>query len=204
MSLGEVVERYAQAIFELGEENNLLGSLCDGMATFARSYEQSAELREVLSNPLIPKDQVAQALRSVAQRSGCNESIRRSRPGVAVLGRVRGRDGRDGHDEREQDAARHAVADRDALVGEVADALGMGAVAVRRKRQHLAVAAAPVARVADKAAGPQRQGARRGRAEAAGLGRALDRDASAGRYPAPESHAGADRAGAGHLRATGG
>jgi F-type H+-transporting ATPase subunit delta len=70
MSLGEVVERYAQAIFELGEEHNLLASLCDGMAAFARSYEQSAELRAVLSNPLIPKDQVAQALRNVAQRSG--------------------------------------------------------------------------------------------------------------------------------------
>jgi len=70
MSLGAVVERYAQAIFELGEENNQLGALCQGLADFARSYEQSAELREVLSNPLIPRDQVAHALRAVAARCG--------------------------------------------------------------------------------------------------------------------------------------
>jgi len=70
MSLGAVVERYAQAIFELGEEQNQLGALCEGMAAFASNYERSTDLREVLSNPLIPKDQVAQALRSVAQRSG--------------------------------------------------------------------------------------------------------------------------------------
>jgi F-type H+-transporting ATPase subunit delta len=70
MSLGQVVERYAQAIFELGQEHDLLGSLCQGMADFGSNYDKSADLREVLSNPLIPKDQVAQALRSVAQQSG--------------------------------------------------------------------------------------------------------------------------------------
>lgn len=73
MSQGGVAERYAQAIFELGEETNQLASLCDGFSDFARSYEQSAELRAVLTNPLLPSEKVRQILRSVAERMGIVE-----------------------------------------------------------------------------------------------------------------------------------
>ncbi len=98
------------------------------------------------------------------------------------------RDGRDRHEPGKADAPRNALAHRDPLVSHVADAFRVRAVAVRRERQDLAVAAAARARVAHE--GPARSGrdsrARRveaGRLRSREIQRYRDRDAAADSRP---------------------
>jgi len=48
-----VAERYAQAIFELGVETGGVTALIEDFRRLAEVYEESAELRKIMNNPLI-------------------------------------------------------------------------------------------------------------------------------------------------------
>ena len=76
---------------------------------------------------------------------------------IAVFRHFAGGHGFDRNQERKQHAASQPLGNGDAIVGDVADAFGMRAVAMRRKREELAIAAAVC---------KERAGGRRGRIEA--------------------------------------
>ncbi len=70
MIYGEIADRYAQAIYELGVETNQLTQLADQIRKAAETYASSTDLRGVLDNPLIAPDQRDAILKSVASRLG--------------------------------------------------------------------------------------------------------------------------------------
>lgn len=68
MSVGAVAERYAQALFELGEESGQLSSVADKIRSFAETYETSRELRAALQNPVLTKEERRALLSAVARK----------------------------------------------------------------------------------------------------------------------------------------
>ncbi len=70
MSIGAVAERYAQALFELGDEAGNLSELTEKLRDFSNAYEESKVLRATLSNPVIPAEQRLAVLAEVAQKAG--------------------------------------------------------------------------------------------------------------------------------------
>ena len=73
MSDGAVVDRYARAVFELGEDVGKLDAFAKELWGLARAYRESAELRSVLSNPLIDVPAREAILRELASRLGATE-----------------------------------------------------------------------------------------------------------------------------------
>lgn len=73
MSVGAVAERYAQALFELGEESGTLAGLSDKLREFALTYESSRELRGALNNPIVSMEQRKGLVSEVAKKVGVPE-----------------------------------------------------------------------------------------------------------------------------------
>lgn len=63
-----VAERYARALFELGEETGKLTQLADDFRGFCEVFSQSAELRAVLSNPAVSDEQRTGVLRAIGTK----------------------------------------------------------------------------------------------------------------------------------------
>lgn len=68
MSQEAVARRYARALFELGKESGSLPTLMKDMTSFAETWSGSAELRDVLGNPLVPEDSREAILKDIGQR----------------------------------------------------------------------------------------------------------------------------------------
>lgn len=68
MSTAAVAERYARAIFELGEESGQLAVLADNLQKFNATLEQSPELTSVLSSPVIEEQKREAIVAVVAER----------------------------------------------------------------------------------------------------------------------------------------
>jgi len=70
MSVGAVAERYAQALFELGEEDGSLNKITEKLQAFAATFEQSKELRSTLNNPVLSAEERTGLLVAIAERFG--------------------------------------------------------------------------------------------------------------------------------------
>jgi F-type H+-transporting ATPase subunit delta len=71
-----VAERYARAIFEVGEEAGKLAIVAEHFDKLARAYATSHELRVALTDPGVDEEARARALRAVATRLGtCREAL---------------------------------------------------------------------------------------------------------------------------------
>jgi F-type H+-transporting ATPase subunit delta len=70
MSRAAIAVRYARAIFEIGVETSPLADLVERIGRFAKVYQESAELRSVLDNPLVEAEKREAILRDVAQAVG--------------------------------------------------------------------------------------------------------------------------------------
>ena len=68
MSTGAIAERYAQAVFDLGQETGQLAALSSEIRRFADAYLASPELRAVLENPMVPEPAREGVLREIATR----------------------------------------------------------------------------------------------------------------------------------------
>jgi F-type H+-transporting ATPase subunit delta len=68
MSVGAVAERYAQALFELGEESGQLSTIAEKVRSFVEVFESSRELRAVLHNPTVKKEERRSLLSAIARR----------------------------------------------------------------------------------------------------------------------------------------
>lgn len=71
-----VSRRYAKALLELGIENNVLGALVSDLAKVAAVYEQSADLRRSLDNPLISPQAKKGVVAELADRLGVSPLAR--------------------------------------------------------------------------------------------------------------------------------
>jgi F-type H+-transporting ATPase subunit delta len=68
MSESVVAERYARALFELGLESGQLAMLTDQLRTLANSYRDSAELKQVFTDPRVTEDEVQRLIDAIAKR----------------------------------------------------------------------------------------------------------------------------------------
>jgi F-type H+-transporting ATPase subunit delta len=68
-----VAERYAQAIFELGVETGGVTALIEDFRKLADLYEQSEELRKVMSNPLVSEADRLATVHELSDRLGLTD-----------------------------------------------------------------------------------------------------------------------------------
>ncbi|HLK38308.1 MAG TPA: ATP synthase F1 subunit delta [Polyangiaceae bacterium] len=72
MSVSIVARRYAQAMLELGIESGQLDKLVEEVATLADAWDTSAELRNVVENPLVPHAAKKAVVRDLAEQIGAS------------------------------------------------------------------------------------------------------------------------------------
>jgi F-type H+-transporting ATPase subunit delta len=68
MSAGAVAERYAQALFELGNESGELALLTEKLGDFVSSFESNSQFRGILSNPTVSAQERRAVITEVARR----------------------------------------------------------------------------------------------------------------------------------------
>jgi F-type H+-transporting ATPase subunit delta len=73
MSHAAIAERYARAIFEIGNETRQLAQLTDQIRKFSELYTSSPELRGVLDNPVIPDEKREGLLKDLGTRLGLSQ-----------------------------------------------------------------------------------------------------------------------------------
>ena len=88
MSYEAIARRYAQAVFEIGKESGQLAAVSKQMTALAEVFSGSAELREVLTNPLVDDAAREAILVEIGQRLGANETAIRTLRVLAQNGRL--------------------------------------------------------------------------------------------------------------------
>lgn len=78
MSYEAIARRYAQAVFELGKESGQLVALSKQMTSLGEVFAGSAELRAVLTNPLVSEQAAEAILIEIGQRLGVNDTASRT------------------------------------------------------------------------------------------------------------------------------
>lgn len=89
MSYDNIGRRYAKAIFDLGKEEGNAPALATQIGAFANAYDESADLRSVLDNPIVPDDAKKAILVDIAQRIGANDTAQRALRLIAQHRRLR-------------------------------------------------------------------------------------------------------------------
>jgi F-type H+-transporting ATPase subunit delta len=78
MSESVVAERYARALFELGIESGQLAMLTDQLRTVANTFRDSAELKRVLTDPLVTEEQVRGLIEALTRRLALSPLVKNS------------------------------------------------------------------------------------------------------------------------------
>jgi F-type H+-transporting ATPase subunit delta len=86
---GQVARRYAKALIELGGEQGNLDALVREISAVAEAIEGSAELRNLIENPEIPRTARKAVLTEIAQKLGAGQVARNTVALLADNGRLR-------------------------------------------------------------------------------------------------------------------
>ncbi|MBL8013391.1 MAG: ATP synthase F1 subunit delta [Candidatus Omnitrophica bacterium] len=70
MSDSRAARRYAQAIFSVAKDQNVLAPLAEDMTALRDTLKQSLELRLFIQNPILEKDEQSKVVRSVFEGRG--------------------------------------------------------------------------------------------------------------------------------------
>ncbi|MFC3616213.1 F0F1 ATP synthase subunit delta [Lutimaribacter marinistellae] len=73
-----IAERYATAIFEIAKENDDLASLETGVSDMAAALDDSADLRSLISSPLVSRAEQEAAITAIADKMGLVPVLRNS------------------------------------------------------------------------------------------------------------------------------
>ena len=65
-----LARRYASALFDLAEESNALDSVADDLSGMATLIDESAELQNLISNPVLSRETQAAAVAAVGSKAG--------------------------------------------------------------------------------------------------------------------------------------
>jgi len=71
-----IAQRYATAAFELAREGNALAALDRDIDALQQALDLSADLRAVLSSPVIPRAEQQQAVLALAGQMGLSDTLR--------------------------------------------------------------------------------------------------------------------------------
>lgn len=69
--------RYATALYELADEAKALDTVATDLKTLKSLISESADLRRLISSPLIPRDQQAKAALALVEKAGLSDISRR-------------------------------------------------------------------------------------------------------------------------------
>ncbi len=69
--------RYATALYELADEAKALDSVAADLKTLKSLIDESADLRRLISSPLIPRAQQAKAALALVEKAGLSDITRR-------------------------------------------------------------------------------------------------------------------------------
>jgi len=73
---GELARRYAQALFELAEEQGALDRVAEDLRGLGEMVADSADLRWVLESPVLSRAEQEEAVRAVADKAGASGIVR--------------------------------------------------------------------------------------------------------------------------------
>lgn len=72
-----IAGRYATALFDLGQDSGNLDKIAGDIADLGKILDESAELRSVISSPLISRDEQGAAVQAIAERAGFDDLTRK-------------------------------------------------------------------------------------------------------------------------------
>jgi len=72
-----LARRYATALFDLAKEGDVLDAVATDLNGMAALIEESSDLRRLISNPVLSRDEQGGAIAAVAERAGFGELTRR-------------------------------------------------------------------------------------------------------------------------------
>ncbi len=70
-----IADRYATAIFEIATEGKALESLESSMTDLATALADSADLQELISSPLLSREEQSVGIKAVAAKMGLDETL---------------------------------------------------------------------------------------------------------------------------------
>ena len=88
MSNEAIARRYARAVFEIGQETRSLDTLTREIQDFAGVYSGNAELRDVLSSPLVAADARDAILKDLSAALKLSETAERTIRLLSMKGRL--------------------------------------------------------------------------------------------------------------------
>lgn len=85
----EVGERYAQALFDLADETKALDAVRADLKSLRAAWGESADLRRLLTSPVIASDDQAKGLTAIADKAKFNGTTKKFLGLLAANGRAR-------------------------------------------------------------------------------------------------------------------
>jgi F-type H+-transporting ATPase subunit delta len=80
--------RYAKALLDLAREQGEIDSVLRDVDALSGAWKASAELREIVGNPVIPKPALKAAVDAVMEKLGCSKLVRNTVNLLADKGRL--------------------------------------------------------------------------------------------------------------------
>jgi len=80
--------RYAKALLELAREQGQVDQILRDVGVLSDAWKASAELREIVGNPVIPKPALKAAVDAVMEKLGCSKLVRNTVKLLADKGRL--------------------------------------------------------------------------------------------------------------------
>ncbi len=74
--LSTLAQRYAVALFELAEQRSELDQVANDLVGLRAAIQESADLRRLLSSPVLGRDMQGRALAALAERMGLGRTVR--------------------------------------------------------------------------------------------------------------------------------
>ena len=81
-----IAERYATAIFELSKDANSLDKLESNLADLSAALDDSADLRDLISSPVVSRDEQERAITAIADKMGLVPELKN---GLALMAQKR-------------------------------------------------------------------------------------------------------------------
>jgi len=70
-----IAQRYATAVFELAKEENLVSAVESDLDQLDAALSESADLRELITSPVYPRDEQANAITAIASKMGLSVPV---------------------------------------------------------------------------------------------------------------------------------
>ncbi|MGB5683157.1 MAG: F0F1 ATP synthase subunit delta, partial [Polyangiales bacterium] len=86
--MSAVGRRYAKALLDLAREQGQVDQVLSDVGSLFAAWKESADLREIVRNPVIPKPALKAALDAVMQKLGVSELTRSTVKLLADKGRL--------------------------------------------------------------------------------------------------------------------